>query len=60
MKVSLKEVEQKLKEVTSIFKKSTSDQTLGYLMKQHSRAEFICFAFLALLSKDLQRKDDLC
>jgi len=46
LQINLKDVEKRIKEVSAAFKKATSDSTLLFLLKQHSRAQFVTFAFL--------------
>lgn len=50
---SLSEFENNIKEMNKIAKNSTSDSSFLFLIKQHSRTQFITFVFIRILEEEL-------
>jgi len=59
IRVNLKEVEKKSKDLNSQFKMATQDTLMLQMMKDAQRVEFVSFALLKLMQSELQNKQDL-
>ena len=53
LQFSLTDQEKTLRELSKNFKMISSDPTLIFLLKQHSRTHYVCFVFLRLLDDEL-------
>ena len=52
--MSLRDAEKRIKNASAFFNRAANgDTTLLFLMKQHTRAELLTFAFLSILPVDL-------